>query len=79
MKALNRISDYVNKPYFKIIITPQTINIINYLEIKKFDEEEIIVVGGEKNYSIQGNNLALSRLLENELLVKGEFEKIELK
>ena len=79
MKALNRISDYVNKPYFKIIITPQTINIINYLEIKKFDEEEIIVVGGEKNYYIKGNNLALSRLLENELLVKGEFEKIELK
>lgn len=71
------IKNYILEKDFKIILSNNYIDIINYLDIISIDDKNI-TIKSDKNISIKGNNLFVSKLLDNEILIIGDIEKIEL-
>lgn len=73
------ISKYLLEKDFKMIITDNYVDILNYQEINLFDDNHIIIKYNGKYLSIFGNNLVINKWLDDEILVTGEFIKIELR
>ena len=55
------------------------INILNYTEIISFSESKIILKYNKGSLTINGNNLIISKLLESEILIKGQLINIEFR
>lgn len=62
---------------FKVTILKNQININNYKEILIFEESQILVSTEEYSVRVKGENLAINRLLENELLIEGKIKTVE--
>ena len=63
---------------FRIIVSDNTININNYLDILLFDEDRIIIKTKNKLITIKGINLLITHLENNEIQVKGNIKSIDL-
>jgi len=79
MKILDKINNYINEYEYKIIITNSYINIINYKEILDFNSTKITIRHNEGITSIIGNDLVVSKMLEDEILITGNFVSVNLK
>ncbi len=73
------IRSYFLEEEFQLQYLPQQIDIINYKQIDSFDEEKIRIQSKEGTIVISGKNLAISKLLEDEVLIHGKIEKIEFR
>jgi len=73
------IRSYFIDEEFQIIYLPNQIDIINYQEIDSFDDEKIRIRYKEGVLVIGGKNLSINKLLEDEVLIGGKIEKIELR
>lgn len=73
------LRNYIYDNDFHIIIKNNYINIINFNKIIDINEKEIIVLINKKIIQINGNNLLLNKMLNNELLLTGEIESIKFK
>lgn len=62
----------------KITFTPNKLHIINYDEIKSFEDNKIIITYDNHKLIIKGKNLITKKLLDREVLVEGVLELIEL-
>ena len=62
----------------KIIIKNNYLNIINYKEIVDFSSNKIIIKTNNKIIKITGDNLILSKMQDNEALITGNINIIEL-
>ena len=62
-----------------IIIKDNKINIINYTNIDFFDFDKIMISINNKKIIIKGENLILTKLLNNEIEIKGVFNLIEFR
>lgn len=76
---LKDLKDYILENKFKIYITQDYINIINYTEIDHFDDKIIIIRNNKGIVTIKGKELIISKLLEEELLINGIVRNIEFK
>ena len=79
MNIVTGIRSYILESDTKITIVNNKINITNYIDIGHFDDEKIIIKLKNKNVIIRGNNLVVSKLLESEILITGEFNNIEFR
>lgn len=79
MNIVTGIRSYILDSDTKITIVNNKINITNYIDIGHFDDEKIIIKLKNKNVIIRGNNLVVSKLLESEILITGEFNNIEFR
>lgn len=79
MKLIRKIDDYINDRRYSIIYKNNTLNVINYSEIIDFSSKLISVRYEDKVYHIEGNNLVISRMMENEILITGEIKIIAFK
>ena len=79
MKILDRINNYINEYDYKIIITNKFINIVNYKEIIDFDSKRISVRNNLGITIIEGKDLVISKMLDDEILITGVFYSVELK
>ena len=79
MKLVNRMESYLNDNDCKITIKKNKININNYQEILDFSPEKIIVRCEDKIYIIEGTDLTIVKMLDNELLVIGNSKNIFIK
>lgn len=79
MRLLTRLSNYVNEKEYQIIITNNIVNIINYHEIKEFSSTKIIVSYTNGRTIIEGNNLVVGKMLENEIKITGVISNIILR
>ena len=70
--------EYIHDNKLKIIASKKEVNIINFKEILGFDEKQIIIASNEAIITISGNNLIINKLLDNEVLIIGEIEKIDM-
>ena len=57
----------------------EQIDIVNYSQISRISDTEIVILNKQKKIVIVGKNLTITRLLEDEVLIKGKFEKIEFR
>lgn len=79
MKLIRKIDDYINDKNYSIIYKNKKLNIINYSEIIDFTSSLISIRHKEDIYHIEGNNLVISRMMENEILITGDIKLITFK
>lgn len=77
MSILN-LDRYLMDTTHKIIIKDNTINIINYEEIKDFSSNKIVVKTKKNITTIIGKDLVVSKMQDNEVLITGLIKTIEL-
>ncbi len=77
MSILN-LDRYLMDTTYKIIIKDNTINIINYEEIKDFSSNKIVVKTKKNITTIIGKDLVVSKMQDNEVLITGLIKTIEL-
>ncbi len=75
---MKRIKEYINSKELKINYQGKYLNIVNYDEIVLLTEEKIIFLKDNKTITVKGIDLTLAKLLDLEVLIKGEIKSIEL-
>ena len=74
MNIRNKINDYIVDKEYKIIIKNNYVNVINYEEIKDFNDNKIEIINKKNNITkIIGENLIISKMQDNEVLIKGKI------
>lgn len=76
---LKNLKNYILENKFRINIYENNIDIINYNEIDHFDDKIIIIRYEKGIITVKGENLIITRLLEDELLINGEIRNLEFK
>ncbi len=71
------LSRYLNDTDFQIIYWNGKINMINYEKINYMEDHKISLASKTQNIVVSGENLRVTKLLENEILIVGEFLAIE--
>lgn len=79
MNLIRQVQNFVLEKDFKINYTNNKIEIINYTNISHFDETKILINYEKGTLIISGNNLVVSKLLIDELLIEGSIDKIEFR
>ncbi len=73
------IRSYFLDEKFQLIYLANQIDIVNYQEIDSFDEEKIRIRYQDGLLVLSGNNLSINKLLEDEILISGDIQKIEFR
>ena len=63
----------------KITIIESKININNYEDILLIDPDKVIIKTKNKTIKISGSNLAITKLLNKEVLIEGVIEILEMR
>lgn len=79
MKIFDYLDRYLTDNLYKITITNDCLNIINYQEILDFSSKEITLRHENGITIIKGNNLVISTMMYDELLIKGDIKSILFK
>ena len=79
MNIINCIRSYILDNDLKITIVNNKINIVNYKDIGLFDSEKVIVRVDKGQIVVKGKDLAVSKLLNSEILITGNFSNIEFR
>lgn len=76
---IRKVIDYVKKEEFEINIDDKYIDIINFNDIAYMEDEKISINYSEGNILIKGKDLTVIKLLDNEILIKGNFLSINFR
>lgn len=79
MKYLDKLRNYLLEEEFKINILNNKIDIVNYSSIGHFDSNKIMVRYTDGTVIINGTNLVVSKLVNDEILITGNIKNIELR
>lgn len=79
MKLINNIRSFLLEDDFEVRIYKNKVNIVNYDSIGHFDSNKIIVYYKGGMILIKGENLVVSKLLNDEVLITGVIQNIELR
>jgi len=79
MKIINNIRSFLLEDDFEIRVYKNKINIVNYNSIGHFDSNKIIIYYDEGFIVIKGEDLVVSKLLHDEVLITGIILNIELR
>ena len=78
MIGYNRIKNYIEDNEFHFDIFLNRIHIVNYTKIMSLSDTRIIISFLDKKVTFTGNKLSLIKMLDDELLIKGNLQKVEL-
>lgn len=79
MGIVHKFRDYILESELKITILENRVDIVNYTEIGHFDSNKIIVRKQNGSIIINGTNLVVSKLLNDEILIDGKISNIEFR
>ena len=65
--------------YYIIRIINNKVDVINYKDIGHFDSNKVIINYSDGSVVIKGNNLVVSKLMNDEILIGGEIKGLELR
>lgn len=74
-----KIRNYLLDEEFKMIILKNKINISNYEKIEYLDNDKVIVKYEKGKINIKGEQLTVSKLLNQEILITGKIKEIEMR
>lgn len=74
----NILYNYINDKEFRLTVYENKIHIINFKRIITLEDNYISLLSQNKKINIKGINLLLAKLLDNELLIKGNISSIEV-
>ncbi|MBR2828911.1 MAG: YabP/YqfC family sporulation protein, partial [Bacilli bacterium] len=75
---LERLSNYMEDKKFKITIGDNYLHIINYTRIITLEKEFISLKSNQKKIIIKGKNLTLEKIKDQEMLIKGTIQLLEV-
>lgn len=75
---MNRLDNYLYDREYKIIIKENYVNVINYSEIVDFSTTKISLKYKDKIIIIEGTNLVISKMVDNEIVVIGCISNIRI-
>jgi len=78
MKLISKLDRYLEDKNYEIIIKENKVNIINFKEIIDFSVSKISLRCDNKIINIEGKNLIISKMLDDELLVTGTIYNIRI-
>lgn len=78
MKLLDRLDNYLYDKEYKITIKENYVDIVNYDEIVDFTLSKISVRYKNKIIIIEGKDLTISKMIDNEVLVTGIIAMIRI-
>lgn len=78
MRILDRIDNYLSDKEYKIIIKNNQVNIVNYDEIIDFSAKQVMVKYKRRVITIDGLNLTINKMLDNEVLITGDISNIRI-
>lgn len=76
---IHKFRSYLLEDRFSMNVLKNKIEISNYLDIGHFDTNKIIIKYDEGEVVIKGDNLIISRLMNDSILIKGNIFNIELR
>ena len=79
LNLVNNLRNVILEEQFKINYIKNKLGIINYIDISHFDNNKIIIKYKEGNILVGGENLVVSKLTKDEILIEGSIEKIEFR
>lgn len=79
MKSINKIRSYFLEDELEIKVYKNKVNVINYKNIGHFDSNKVMVYYEKGHLVVSGNNLVVSRLVQDEVLIVGDIKNIELR
>lgn len=71
MRLISKLDRYLEDKKYQIIIKENQVNIINFQEIIDFSISKISLRCDNKIVNIEGKNLIISKMLDNEVLIIG--------
>ena len=74
----NCISNYINDKEFRFTVYEDKIHIINFNKIITLEDNYLSLLSINKKINIKGLNLVLIKLVDKELLIKGNITSIEV-
>ena len=74
---LKSINKYIKNNDFSINIWDKHIDINNFKEIVILEENKVVINTYNNRIIIKGNNITINKLLDNEILLSGDFTSIE--
>lgn len=78
MRLISRLDRYLEDKTYEIIIKENKIDIINFKEIIDFSTNKISLKCEDKIINIEGKNLIISKMLDDELLITGTIFNIRI-
>ena len=79
MNIIKNMKNYILEEEFQLRLLKDRINIVNYLSIGHFDNNKVIVGYEKGEVVIKGEKISVTKLLNDEILIVGEFKSIELR
>lgn len=76
---IHKFRSYLLEDRFSMNVLKNKVEISNYLDIGHFDTNKIIIKYDEGEVRILGDNLIISRLMNDSILIKGNIFNIELR
>ena len=76
IKLISKLDNYINDKKFSIIYKNNYLDIINYTKIVDFSSTLISISNQNNLYIIEGENLVISKMFEEEILITGKITKI---
>ena len=70
------IEEYISEKEFSMIYKNNNLNVINYTKILDFSSTTISFCDNRHTYHVEGSNLVISKMFEDEILITGNIEKI---
>ncbi len=77
MKLIRLLDNYVTDKNFSMIYRDNRLDIINYSEILDFSSTIISVRYQNQIFHIEGNNLVITKMMEEEILIGGNISSIK--
>ena len=76
---IRKVVNYIKDESFQFKYINNSLNIINFREIKTLTDDLISLIDNNNHLLIiRGNNLVLKRMVVNEVLIKGNIKSIEM-
>jgi len=79
MSLITRARNYLLDETFNMRVLKNKVNICNYETIGYLDDNLIIINYDEGEVKIKGENLVVSKLLNDEILISGKIKNIEMR
>ena len=79
MGILKSFRSYILEEEFSFSVYQNKVDILNYESIGYFDSNKVIIRYNKGTLIITGNDLVVSKLMSDEVLVLGSIKNIELR
>lgn len=79
MNYKDKFRAYLKEDEFRINILKNKVNVVSYESIGHFDSNKVMIRYIDGTLIINGENLVVSKLLNDEVLVMGVIKSVELR